>query len=246
MNNVTRCAFAGSLIFVVGFAAAADRRVEYNRDVRPILAENCFACHGADSAARKADLRLDKREVATKTAIVPNKPEKSPLVERVLSHDAEEVMPPPRTKKKLTDAQKETLRLWIAQGAEYQSHWSLIAPKRPQPPQVKDEKWVKTPIDRFILKGLEDAKLTPAPEADRRTLARRAALDFTGLPPDPADVDRFLADSSPEAYENYLDRLLASPHWGEHRGRYWLDAARYADTHGIHFDNYREIWAYRD
>jgi hypothetical protein len=245
MNTLTRCAFAGSFLFAAD-AFAADRRIEYNRDVRPILAENCFACHGADSAARKADLRLDKRDAAIKDAIVPKSPDESPLVARIHSEDDSELMPPPKTKKKLTDAQKETLKLWIAQGAEYQPHWSLIAPKRPPLPKVSNEKWVKTPIDRFILKGLDDAKLTPAPEADRRTLARRVALDFTGLPPDPAEVERFLADSSPDAYENYLDRLLASPHWGEHRGRYWLDAARYADTHGIHFDNYREIWAYRD
>jgi mono/diheme cytochrome c family protein len=243
-NLAGRCAFA--VLSLAGAASAADRKVEYNRDVRPILAENCFACHGADSAARKGDLRLDLSDAAKKDAIVPHKPDESPFVARIFSDEDSEMMPPPKTKKKLTAAQKEVLQRWIAQGAEYQAHWSLIAPTRPPLPQVNDAKWVKTPIDRFILKGIENAKLSPAPEADRRTLARKAALDFTGLPPDPAEVDRFLADSSPDAYENYLDRLLASPHWGEHRARYWLDAARYADTHGIHFDNFREIWAYRD
>jgi hypothetical protein len=235
-----------ALTFALLNADPPARRVEYNRDVRPILAENCFACHGADSAARKADLRLDQSEGARKAAIVPGKPEESPLVERIFSSDDGEMMPPPKIKKTLTAAQKETLKRWIAQGAEYQPHWSFIAPKRPTLPKVSNEQWVKTPVDRFILKGLDDAKLTPASEADRRTLARRAALDFTGLPPEPADVERFVADSSPDAYENYLDRLLASPHWGEHRARFWLDAARYADTHGIHFDNFREIWSYRD
>src|SRR5687767_669822 len=197
-----------ALSFALLSADPPGRKIEYNRDVRPILAENCFACHGADSAARKADLRLDQSEGAKKAAIVPGKPEESPLVERIFSSEDSEMMPPPKIKKTLTAAQKETLKRWIAQGAEYQPHWSFIAPKRPPMPKVSNEQWVKTPIDRFILKGLDDAKLTPAAEADRRTLARRAALDFTGLPPEPADVEQFVADSSPDAYENYLDRLL--------------------------------------
>ena len=155
-------------------------------------------------------------------------------------------MPPPKSNKTLTAAQKELLKRWIAAGAEYQPHWSFIAPKRPEPPAVKDEAWVRNPIDRFVLAKLEQNGLKPAPEADRRTLARRLSLDLTGLPPDPAVVDAFVNDPSPDAYEKLVDRLLASPRWGEHRARYWLDAARYADTHGIHFDNYREIWAYRD
>jgi hypothetical protein len=220
---------------------------EYNRDIRPILAENCFACHGPDSAARKAKLRLDVRDEAVKAgAIVPGKPDESEAVRRVLTEDGDELMPPPKTKKTLTKGQKELLRQWIAVGAEYQKHWSLIAPTRPPLPAVKDKGWVRNPIDNFILAKLEAAGLKPAPEADRRTLARRLSLDLTGLPPAPADVERFVNDTAPDAYETYVDRLLKSPHWGEHRGRYWLDYARYADTHGIHFDNYREIWAYRD
>jgi hypothetical protein len=228
-------------------SSAEEKKIEYNRDVRPILAENCFACHGADSAARKADLRLDRREDAVKAeAIVPGNVDKSALIERILSDDKSQVMPPPKTKKKLADSQKEMLKRWIASGAEYQAHWSFIAPTRPVPPAVKNEKWVRNPIDRFILAELERRGLQPAPEADRRTLARRLSLDLTGLPPDPADVEAFVNDKKPDAYERFVDKMLDSPHWGEHRARYWLDAARYADTHGIHFDNFREMWSYRD
>ncbi len=155
-------------------------------------------------------------------------------------------MPPPSAKKTLTAEQKALLKRWVAEGAEYQPHWSLIAPKRPEPPKVKDASWARTPIDRFLLAELERRGLKPAPEADRRTLARRLSLDLTGLPAEPADVEAFVNDKSADAYEKLVDKYLASPRWGEHRGRYWLDAARYADTHGIHIDNYREIWAYRD
>jgi hypothetical protein len=232
-------------------AARADapppERPQYNRDVRPILAENCFACHGPDSASRQAGLRLDVRAEAVEAdAIVPGRPQRSALVSRIFSPSAKRRMPPEKTHKKLTAAEKETLKRWIAQGAEYQPHWSLIAPKRPPVPAVKTPGWVRNPIDQFILAGLERHGLKPAPEADRRTLARRASLDLTGLPPAPEEVEAFVNDKAPDAYERYVDRLLKSPHWGEHRGRYWLDAARYADSHGIHFDNYREIWSYRD
>jgi len=227
-------------------AAKADA-IEFNRDIRPILAEHCFACHGPDSASRKADLRLDKRDAALKAgAIVANDPDGSELVARVFSADKEEVMPPPSIKKPLSEEQKDLLKRWIASGAEYQPHWSFITPKRPTPPAVKNEAWVRNPIDRFILSALEARGLTPAPEADRRTLARRLSLDLTGLPPEPELVDAFVADTAPDAYEKLVDKLLNSDRWGEHRARYWLDAARYADTHGIHFDNYREMWAYRD
>jgi hypothetical protein len=240
---------AAMLVAAAGpFAVGQDLpQLEYNRDIRPILAENCFACHGPDSASRKADLRLDKREVAVELgAIAPGKIAESGLVERIASDDPDLVMPPPETKKKLTDAQQETLRRWIAQGAEYQAHWSLIPPTRPEPPAVKNGAWVRNPIDAFILAKLEAAALSPAPEADRRTIARRLCLDLTGLPPEPKLVEEFVADPSENAYEKLIDTLMALPQWGEHRGRYWLDVARYADTHGIHFDNYREIWAYRD
>jgi hypothetical protein len=225
---------------------AADR-IEYNRDVRPILSENCFACHGPDSASRKAGLRLDRRDEAIKSeALVPGKPDQSPLVERIFSANPKKLMPPAKSHKTLTDAQKDILKRWVAQGAEYQLHWSLIAPQRPELPAVKNTAWVRNPVDRFILAELEKRGLQPAPEADRRTLARRLSFDLTGLPPEPADVEAFVSDPSMNAYEKYVEKLLKSPHWGEHRGRYWLDASRYADSNGIHFDNFREIWAYRD
>ncbi|HEV3029129.1 MAG TPA: DUF1553 domain-containing protein, partial [Planctomycetota bacterium] len=165
---------------------------------------------------------------------------------RIESDDPQEVMPPPKTKKTLTKEQKALLRQWVNEGAEYQAHWSFIPPQRPQPPQVKDAAWLKNPIDRFILAKLEERNLAPAPEADRRTLARRLCLDLTGLPPEPDVVENFLADTSPDAYERLVDQLLASPRYGEHRARTWMDAARYADTHGLHFDNFRDIWPYRD
>jgi hypothetical protein len=215
--------------------------------VRPILAENCFPCHGPDSAARKADLRLDRREVAVEAgAIDPGDPESSELVTRINAQNPKELMPPPTTSKKLSQEQKDILRRWIAAGAEYQLHWSLIPPKRTVLPKVKDESWARNPIDLFILAKMEGMGLTPAPEVDRRTLARRLSLDLTGLPPSPALVEVFENDPAPGAYEALMSRLLDSPRWGEHRARYWLDAARYADTNGYHFDNFRESWAYRD
>jgi hypothetical protein len=236
-------------LLTASFAAAASAadKLEYNRDIRPILAENCFACHGPDSAARKGDLRLDKREMAMEsTAIVPGNPDKSGLVARIHSDNPDERMPPPESKKELTPAQKETLRRWIAEGAEYQPHWSFIAPKRPQLPAVKNAGWVKNPIDAFVLAKLEAMGLSPAPEADKRTLARRLSLDITGLPPAPELVEKFVNDKDEKAYEKLIDELMQSKQWGEHRGRYWLDVARYADTNGIHFDNFRENWAYRE
>lgn len=227
--------------------ARADETIGYNRQIRPILANNCFACHGPDSAARKADLRLDKRDVAIDLgAITPGKPHQSELIARITADDPETRMPPATTHKKLTAEQKELLARWIARGAEYEPHWSYIAPKRPPLPAVKDRAWPRNPIDGFVLARLEAEGLEPAPEADRRTLARRVTLDLTGLPPEPADVEAFVDDQAPDAYERYVDRLLTSSGWGEHRARYWLDVARYADTHGIHFDNFREMWSYRD
>jgi hypothetical protein len=221
--------------------------LEYNRDIRPILAENCFACHGPDSAARKASLRIDRREDAIDAGvIVPGKPAESEMLNRILSDNEDEIMPPLKTRKKLTDAQKQKIRKWIAEGAEYEPHWSFIAPTRPKVPEVRNKAWVRNPIDNFILAELEKNGLAPAPEADRRTLARRLSLDLRGLPPEPAEVEAFVNDTSPNAYEKFVDKLMATPQWGEHRGRYWLDYARYGDTHGIHIDNYREIWAYRD
>ena len=231
----------------ISASAASAGPLEYNRDVRPILAENCFACHGPDSAARKASLRLDRRDDAIEAkAIVPGDAKDSGLVERIEATDPSEIMPPPKSHKTLTAAQKATLKQWITEGAAYQPHWSFIAPIRPTAPTVKNKAWVRNPIDAFILATLEKHGLKPAPEADRRTLARRLSLDLIGLPPEPADVETFVNDKSKDYYEKYVDKLMASPHYGEHQARYWLDGARYGDTHGILIDNYREIWAYRD
>lgn len=231
--------------------AASKTAPEYNRDVRPILAENCFVCHGADSASRKAKLRLDSfEEAAVKRegfdpVIIPGKPGESEVMRRVLDN-GEDIMPPEDSHKKLTAEQKDILKRWIASGAKYQPHWSFIAPVKAPLPKVKDARWVKNPVDQFILARLEKEKLKPAPEADRRTLARRLSFDLTGLPPKPEEVEAFVNDKSADSYEKLVDRWMALLQWGEHRGRYWLDAARYADSHGIHFDNFREMWTYRD
>jgi hypothetical protein len=242
-----RCPLIIALLLAAGLSGiAVGKDLSYNRDIRPILVENCFGCHGADSAGRKAGLRLDDRDAAVESgAIVPGDPDSSVALDRIFSADPEEVMPPPSIKKVLTPEQKELLKRWIAAGAEYQPHWSFIPPQRPEPPAVKNGAWAKNPIDRFVLARLEAERLTPAPEADRRSLARRLALDVTGLPPEPALVEAFVADTRPDAYERLVDDLLAKPEWGEHRGRHWLDYARYGDTHGIHIDNYREMWSYR-
>lgn len=244
----------GYLAWVValGVGSGLAAPISFTRDVQPLLAENCLACHGPDPSARKAGLRLDTKEglfapnSKGRTAVVPGKPEQSELWKRIVTEDPDDLMPPPESHKSLTVEQKELLRRWIADGAVWQGHWSFIKPERPAVPQPADAAWVRNPVDAFIRVALEARQLTPAPEADRRTLARRLSLDLTGLPPAPGEVERFVADRSRDAYERYVRRLLASPHYGEHRGRYWLDAARYADTHGLHFDNYREIWPYRD
>ena len=245
LHRVLSILLACLAVLVGVFSTAADE-VAYNRDIRPILVENCFACHGADSASRQADLRLDRRDDAIASGgIVPGEPDSSPLLDRVYSDDPEEVMPPPAAKKQVSAEQKMLLTKWIAAGAPYEPHWSFIPPVKPEPPVVANEGWVRNEIDRFVLAGLESVGLEPAGEADRRTLARRVALDLTGLSPDPVAVEAFVADARPDAYEAYVDALLTSPAWGEHRGRHWLDYARYADTHGIHFDNEREMWTFR-
>ncbi|HXG46300.1 MAG TPA: DUF1549 domain-containing protein, partial [Methylomirabilota bacterium] len=231
--------------------AAAD--VRFNRDIRPILAENCTACHGPDANARKAGLRLDTREGLFENtpkrgpAVVPGAPDKSPLWQRVITTDPDDLMPPPDSHKVLKPEQKDKLRQWILAGAPWEGHWAFIKPERPAVPSVKAGGFpVRNPIDAFVLAKLQAKGLKPAPEADRRTLARRLSLDLTGLPPRPEVVEAFVKDRSPDYYEKLVRRLMDSPAWGEHRARYWLDAARYADTHGLHFDNYREMWPYRD
>ncbi|HTI71344.1 MAG TPA: DUF1553 domain-containing protein [Candidatus Limnocylindria bacterium] len=231
---------------------AETSKVQFNRDIRPILSENCFHCHGPDPGSRKAGLRLDTQagiNASTKkkgTVVVPGHPEQSELWARIVTHDKDDAMPPEESHKSLKDSEKKLVQDWIAEGAPWQPHWSFIKPSRPAVPIVKNEKWVRNPIDAFVAAKLDEKHLSPAPEADRRVLARRLALDLTGLPPEPADVEAFVADTSRDYYEHYVDKLMNSPQWGEHRGRYWLDAARYADTHGLHFDNYREMWPYRE
>lgn len=226
--------------------------VDFQKEVRPILSDACFSCHGFDAKTRMAGLRLDTREGAfaarkAGTPIVPGKPQESLVYQRIASEDTAKRMPPEYSHKKVSAAQKELLRRWIAEGATWTQHWSFQDPVRAALPPVKQTAWAaQNPIDRFILARLEAAGLTPATAADRRTLARRVSLDLTGLPPKPERVDAFVADKSPDAYAKFVDELLASPHYGEHRARYWLDAARYGDTHGLHVDNYREMWPYRD
>jgi hypothetical protein len=231
--------------------AQAAPAVDFQREVRPILSDNCFQCHGPDGDARQAGLRLDRRETALEVRpngapIVPGKSAASLLYQRISSPDIDFRMPPPEAHKQLTAAQIALLKRWIDEGATWKEQWAFQPPVKPKPPAVKDVAWVRNPIDRFILAKLEEKGMAPAPAENRRALIRRVALDATGLPPTPAEVETFLQDASPNAYERMVDRYLASPHYGEHRARYWLDAARYGDTNGLHFDNYREIWPYRD
>ncbi len=225
--------------------------VNFDRDIHPILSENCFACHGPDGASRKAGLRLDRREDAIAPredgpAIVPGDPAKSALVRRITADDPEEFMPPRKTGKKLTAKQIDTLKLWITQKAIYPTHWSFIPPTRPAIPAVNDAAWVRNPIDAFVLARLAHDGLKPSPQATRETLIRRTTLDLTGLPPTLAEIDAFLADKSADAYEKLIDRLLASPRFGERMAVDWLDAARYADTHGYHIDSGRDMTRWRE
>lgn len=237
-----------------GFAFAQGKvpKIEFARDIRPILSENCFKCHGPDENTREAGLRLDTRDGATtrldsgNIAVVANHPVESKLIERVTASDPDVIMPPPSTGKTLAPRQIEMLKQWIEQGAEWKGHWSFHRAERPAVPAVKAWPWPRNPIDHFILERLEDEGLLPSPPADKENLIRRVTLDLTGLPPTIEEVDAFLADKSPDAYEKVVDRLLASPRYGEHLARFWLDAARYGDTHGLHLDNERVIWPYRD
>lgn len=231
---------------------SAQTRVDFQRDVRPILSDNCFLCHGPDASTRKANLRLDVREGAVAvrsngTPVVPGKPDESLLYKRITDAVAARRMPPLSSHKTLNDEQKDTLKRWIEQGAQWKEHWAFVTPVRPSLPAVGDRKWVRNPIDRFVLAKIEASGLAPNAEADRSALIRRLSLDLTGLPPRPEDVSAFLADTSSDAYAKLVNKLLSSPHYGEHRARYWLDAARYGDTNGLHYDNYRGgIWPYRD
>ncbi len=222
--------------------------IDFDREVRPILSDNCFACHGPDENQRKAKLRFDTKEgaFAKPGVITPGDASKSKLYQRVSSKDQDMVMPPPSSEHKLTEKQIETIRRWIDEGAQWGEHWAFIPPKRPEIPKVANAAWVRNPIDSFILARLEKEGLKPQPEADKTTLLRRVYLDLTGLPPTPADVDAFLGDKSAGAYEKVVDKLLASPRYGERMAMVWLDLARYADTHGYHIDSHRDMWVWRD
>ncbi len=222
--------------------------VQFNRDVRPILADNCFTCHGPAKSARKAGLRLDTQDgLFAEEVVVPGRPGQSKLWERISSRDPKQVMPPPAAgRKPLTPGQIETLRRWIEQGAPWQQHWAFIPPIRPAAPPVKTPGWVKNPIDAFVLARLEAAALPPSPAASRETLIRRVTLDLTGLPPTLAEIDAFVHDPASDAYDKLVDRLLASPHYGERMVLEWLDAARYSDTNGYQTDGTRAMWPWRD
>jgi hypothetical protein len=243
--------FLGMLL-LVSSAPARGSGPDFQKEVRPILSANCFHCHGNDRTTRMVGLRLDVKEGLYSTRrsgplIVPGKPEKSLLYQRISAKDAARRMPPPQAHKTLTPAEIGTIRRWIESGAEWKEHWAFRPPARPAPPEVKRSDWPRNAIDRFVLARLEKLGLEPAPEAPRHVLVRRLSYDLTGLPPDPADVAAFEQSQDPERdYLKLVDKYLASPHYGEHRARYWLDAARYGDTHGLHIDNYREMWPYRD
>ena len=219
--------------------------VQYNRDIRPILSDNCFECHGPDAAKRKADLRLDIGDEG-KSVVVAGKPEASELFKRISHSDSQEKMPPEDSGRVLTESEVETLRRWIEQGARWEKHWAFIPPIRPPVPAVGGSGWSRGGIDRFILAKLRSVGLQPSPEADLETLLRRVTFDLTGLPPTPAEIDAFLLDTSPFAYEGVIDRLLASPRYGERMATDWLDAARYADSHGYSLDRRRVMWPWRD
>jgi hypothetical protein len=228
--------------------------LDFNQDVQPILASNCFSCHGPDPEMRKANLRLDLEESAFKKrpgkpdAIVPGRPKASELIRRIESKDPHYLMPQSAQgeAKPMKPEEIAVLKQWVAEGAHYRPHWAFEKPARAAVPQMQAAGWEKNPIDAFILRRLAKEGLHPSAEADKRTLIRRVTLDLTGLLPTPEEVDHFVQDSSPQAYEHLVDRLLSSPAFGEQRARYWLDYARYADTYGLHYDNSRYIWAYRD
>jgi hypothetical protein len=244
--------FTAWLVLSAGLPAPA-ARVDFNRDIRPVMSDTCFRCHGFDANARKARLRLDIREDALKPAksglvpIVPGKPDESEMIRRLFSEDPEAVMPPPELHKPLTAEQKNLFRRWIAEGAEYRGHWALLAPARPALPRIQNPEFrIRNAIDAFIGQRLEERGLQPPPQADKATLIRRVSLDLTGLPPRLDEVDAFLADTSSNAYEHVVDHLLASPHYGERMAQDWLDAARFADSNGYQVDRDREMWAWRD
>ncbi len=251
MRKVIGAILLASLPLTGAAASDPDARIDYIRDVKPILSNNCYACHGPDAGKRKADLRLDIKEGAFAKlekgyAIVPGDLKKSLLAGRITAADPDDLMPPAKSGKKLTPAQIDTLRKWIEQGAEWKAHWAFVPPAKTAPPIVKNVPWGRNDVDRFILARLEKEGLTPSPEADPVTLIRRLSFDLTGLPPTPAEVDAFVNDKAADALEKAADRLLASPAYGERMALYWLDLVRFADSRGYHSDNPRNVAAFRD
>ncbi|WP_038168753.1 DUF1553 domain-containing protein [Verrucomicrobium sp. BvORR106] len=233
------------LVGVGGVTAAAPAKVQFNRDIRPLLSENCFYCHGPDSATREAGLRLDKREDAIKEgAIIPGDASKGTLMERIFTHDVDDAMPPPKSNRHLSDADRALLKRWIEEGAEYEAHWSFVPIKGEQLSKLGQSG--ATAIDAVVTAGLAGKNLQLQPEASRETLIRRVSFDITGLPPSAADVEAFVKDPSPDAYERLVDRLLQSPHYGERMAVDWLDVSRYSDSYGFQVDREREVWPWRD
>ncbi|HEX4150430.1 MAG TPA: DUF1549 domain-containing protein, partial [Pirellulales bacterium] len=236
----------------LAWGAEADEPVQYNRDIKRLLSENCFFCHGPDRESRQAGLRLDSRDEALepadsgKPAIVPGKPAESEMIRRIFATDEDERMPPAESHKSLTAEQKDLLQRWLAEGATYQTHWLYAPLERPALPKVKQGAWAASAIDAFILAKLESKKIKPSAEADRRTLLRRLSLDLIGLPPTPEEIAAFVADADDDAYARQVDRLLASPHFGERLAMWWFDVARFADTVGFHGDQNQRIFPYRD
>ncbi|MEM9829978.1 MAG: DUF1553 domain-containing protein [Bacteroidota bacterium] len=267
MNRASSHIFIFFLFGLIAFACSPDRtafspeieaqlpdQIDFNYHIKPILSDRCFACHGPDKNNQEAGLRLDVAKAAYAPvgeeqdhyAIVPGSLTKSEVFHRITSDDPEVVMPPPESNLSLSEVEVALLTRWIEEGAEYKPHWSFISPEKPDLPDVKDESWGQNPIDQFVLARLERDSLLPAPEADRVTLLRRVTFDLTGLPPTPEEIDEFLADKSDNAHEKVVDRLLASPAYGERMAANWLDIARYADSHGYHADGYRMMWPWRD
>ena len=242
------------LASVLAISTALAAPVDFNREILPILVENCFACHGPDANERKAGLRLDTHEGALgkgesgEVVVVPGRSSESAMIARILSKDRDEVMPPPKSKHQLAKGQKDLLRRWIDEGAAWGKHWAYESPGTPPTPEVRTAaRTIRNSIDHFVLARLEAEGIEPSPEADRRTLIRRLNLDLLGLPPTPEEVEAFVDDTRADAYERLVDSLLASPHFGERWGRHWLDLARYADSDGYLNDTLRPYaYLYRD
>jgi hypothetical protein len=248
MQSQSAIFFVPFMFFVVQSSSArADDPVNYTRDIKPILSARCYTCHGPDEGKRKAKLRLDVRDAAIKKVIKPGDSKGSELIARITSTESEEIMPPPKSKMPpLTSKEIDLVRRWVDQGAKFDTHWAYVKAVRPGLPNVSDRDWPRNAIDYFVSTKQQAAGLSPAPEADRITLIRRLSFDLTGLPPTPNEVKAFVNDQRPQAYEELVDRLLASPHFGERMAVYWLDLVRFADTGGYHSDNHRDIWLYRD